>query len=53
MSGQLHWLDSFVDVFGDIGYARGFALFVLLSVVCAVISFGLRTRARVQPGHHA
>lgn len=36
-------LGAFVDVFGEIGYARGFVLFVILSAACAVISFGLST----------
>ena len=39
-------LGTFVDVYGDIGYAHGFLLFVILSLVCAAVSFGLRTTGR-------
>ncbi|MFB6301337.1 MAG: nitrate/nitrite transporter [Haloferacaceae archaeon] len=32
----------FVDVFGKIGYARGFSMFVVLSVACAAVTFVLK-----------
>lgn len=35
-------LGLFVDAYGEIGYARGFIVFVILSVLCALVSFGLR-----------
>lgn len=35
-------LGYYVDVFGQIGYARGFSLFVVLSLLCAVVSFALK-----------
>lgn len=35
-------LGKFVDVYGQIGYARGFIVFVILSTICAGISFALK-----------
>lgn len=35
-------LGFFVDSYGQIGYARGFIVFVILSIVSAIISFGLK-----------
>lgn len=35
-------LGLFVDVFGEIGYARGFSLFVILSVVCVGVAVALK-----------
>ena len=35
-------LGYFVDFFGQIGYARGFSLFVVLSVICSGIAFVLK-----------
>lgn len=35
-------LGLFVDVFGKIGYARGFALFVLLSGLCVAVAVALK-----------
>lgn len=35
-------LGFFVDVYGKIGYARGFSLFVLLSVVCVAAAVALK-----------
>ncbi len=35
-------LGTFVDVFGRSGYARGFLVFVALSAICALISYGLK-----------
>lgn len=35
-------LGAFVDIYGQIGYARGFAVFVILSTICAVISYALK-----------
>jgi len=35
-------LGLYTDVFGKIGYARGFSLFVVLSLVCAVGAAGLK-----------
>lgn len=38
----LPFLGVFVDVFGEVGYAWGFSMFVVLSAVCAAIVFALR-----------
>ncbi len=38
-------LGAFVDAYGKIGYARGFSLFALLSVVCVGISYFLKVKA--------
>lgn len=35
-------LGFFVDVYGTIGYARGFSLFVVLSVVCVGVALALK-----------
>ena len=35
-------LGIFVDSYGQIGYARGFIVFVILSTLCALISFALK-----------
>ena len=35
-------LGAFVDIYGNIGYARGFIVFVVLSTVCAGISYALK-----------
>jgi NNP family nitrate/nitrite transporter-like MFS transporter len=35
-------LGSIVDIYGHAGYARGFLLFVILSGLCAAISYGLK-----------
>lgn len=35
-------LGAFVDVYGQIGYARGFSVFVVLSTICAGISYALK-----------
>ena len=32
----------FVDIYGEIGYARGFAVFVALSVICVAVAFALK-----------
>lgn len=36
-------LGYFTDVFGKIGYARGFSVFVVLSAICAIVSLLLKT----------
>lgn len=41
-------LGTFVDVYGQVGYARGFLLFVVLSGLCAAISYGLKMFATRQ-----
>ncbi|WP_436345165.1 MFS transporter [Natronorubrum sp. FCH18a] len=38
----LPFLGVFVDVFGEVGYAWGFSMFVALSAICATISFALK-----------
>ena len=35
-------LGLFVDVYGEIGYARGFSLFVALSVLCVAVAVALK-----------
>lgn len=35
-------LGAFVDIYGQIGYARGFIVFVILSTICAAISYALK-----------
>jgi NNP family nitrate/nitrite transporter-like MFS transporter len=35
-------LGLFVDVYGEIGYARGFAVFAILSVICAAVTIVLK-----------
>lgn len=35
-------LGMFVDVYGQIGYARGFMVFIILSAICAGISYALK-----------
>lgn len=35
-------LGTFVDIYGSIGYARGFVVFVVLSTICTGISYGLK-----------
>jgi len=35
-------LGMFVDAYGKIGYARGFVVFAILSIMCALISYGLK-----------
>lgn len=45
MAGQVPAHRTFVDVFGEIGYARGFVVFVILSALCALVSYGLRAFA--------
>jgi NNP family nitrate/nitrite transporter-like MFS transporter len=35
-------LGKFVDIYGQIGYARGFVVFIVLSAVCAAISYALK-----------
>jgi NNP family nitrate/nitrite transporter-like MFS transporter len=35
-------LGYYTDVFGKVGYARGFSLFVVLSAICAAVAFGLK-----------
>lgn len=39
-------LGMFVDELGQIGYARGFVLFVVLSGLCVLVSYVLKARAR-------
>lgn len=39
-------LGFFVDAYGQIGYARGFVVFVILSAICAMTSFFLRMKNR-------
>lgn len=36
-------LGKFVDIYGQIGYAYGFVIFIILSVICAAISFTLKS----------
>lgn len=38
-------LGLFVDVYGDIGFARGFLLFVVLSALCASLAYRLKAVA--------
>lgn len=38
-------LGAFVDAYGKVGYARGFSLFILLSLVCVGISYVLKRTA--------
>ena len=33
----------FVDMYGEIGYARGFAVFVVLSLLCVAVAIALKT----------
>lgn len=35
-------LGYYVDIFGRIGYARGFSLFVVLSLICTGVAFALK-----------
>ncbi len=35
-------LGIFVDVYGQIGYARGFIVFIILSTICTAISYALK-----------
>jgi len=35
-------LGKLVDIYGQIGYARGFVVFIVLSAICAAISYGLK-----------
>jgi NNP family nitrate/nitrite transporter-like MFS transporter len=35
-------LGAFVDFYGQIGYARGFIIFVIMSAICAAVSYGLK-----------
>lgn len=35
-------LGYFVDFYGKVGYARGFSLFVVLSVICSGVAFALK-----------
>ncbi|WP_248910326.1 MFS transporter [Halocatena marina] len=35
-------LGYYTDIFGQIGYARGFSLFVILSVLCAAVAVALK-----------
>ena len=42
-------LGMFVDSYGKIGYARGFVVFAGLSLVCALISYGLKRTDRPEP----
>src|SRR5690606_17393388 len=42
-------LGIFVDAYGQIGYARGFVVFVVLSAICAGISLALKMRNRRNP----
>lgn len=35
-------LGYYTDIFGQIGYARGFSLFIVLSAICAAVSWGLK-----------
>ena len=32
----------FVDLYGEIGYARGFAVFIVLSLLCVAVAIGLK-----------
>lgn len=38
-------LGTFVDMYGQIGYARGFIVFVVLSGICAGVSYALKKSA--------
>lgn len=38
-------LGAFVDVYGRVGYARGFILFVVLSAICVGVSYALKAKA--------
>lgn len=42
-------LGTFVDLYGAIGYARGFVFFVILSAICVAISFVLRSKEDSAP----
>lgn len=42
-------LGFFVDTYGQIGYARGFILFVILSALCAAISYGMKVFLKPKP----
>jgi len=35
-------LGSFVDIYGKIGYARGFVVYIILAVISIIISFSLK-----------
>lgn len=35
-------LGKFVDIYGPIGYARGFVAIIILSTICAAISYTLK-----------
>ncbi|NHE56505.1 MFS transporter [Cyclobacterium plantarum] len=35
-------LGAFVDIYGQIGYARGFIVIAILSVLCAIIAYALK-----------
>ena len=38
-------LGAFVDIYGQIGYARGFIIIFILSTICAFISFALKRKS--------
>ena len=38
----LPFLGLFVDIYGEIGYARGFAVFIVLSLLCIVVASALK-----------
>lgn len=42
-------LGFFVDAYGQIGYARGFIVFVVLSILSAIISFALKSILKRMP----
>lgn len=39
-------LGTFVDLYGDVGYARGFVVFAVLSAICVAIAFVLRSKEK-------
>lgn len=41
-------LGVFVDVYGRVGYARGFVVLLVLSAVCALLSYGLKRTVPVE-----
>lgn len=45
-------LGLFVDSYGQIGYARGFVVLVVLSLLCALISFALKVSNKKRNDQH-
>jgi NNP family nitrate/nitrite transporter-like MFS transporter len=46
-------LGLFTDLYGPIGYARGFVVFILLSLICTIVSYGLKQFGPVREASNA